>query len=155
MALWNSIYEPHAVKLHDKLASYHPDLICASPLLSSLPPPPHSTDAESAQRLHVCAPRAFTHILFPIVICLFFIVYVASASLDGAGGSRTSSPFQRSLSSPTAPCCRLSPERTNKATSAARWGPSWASLVCAPKAALGRNSRVMYLVYSRRVRRKV
>ncbi|KAH9963158.1 hypothetical protein BC827DRAFT_1193712, partial [Russula dissimulans] len=26
-ALWNSIYEPHAVKLHDKLASYHPDLI--------------------------------------------------------------------------------------------------------------------------------
>jgi len=27
MALWNSIYEPHAVKLHDKLASYHPDLI--------------------------------------------------------------------------------------------------------------------------------
>jgi len=31
-ALWNSIYEPHAVKLHDKLASYHPDLICTSPL---------------------------------------------------------------------------------------------------------------------------
>ncbi|KAF8485002.1 hypothetical protein DFH94DRAFT_717607 [Russula ochroleuca] len=27
IALWNSIYEPHAVKLHDKLASYHPDLI--------------------------------------------------------------------------------------------------------------------------------
>ena len=27
-ALWNSIYEPHAVKLHNKLASYHPDLIC-------------------------------------------------------------------------------------------------------------------------------
>lgn len=26
-ALWDSIYEPHAVKLHDKLASYHPDLI--------------------------------------------------------------------------------------------------------------------------------
>ncbi|KAF8505533.1 hypothetical protein F5888DRAFT_1649837, partial [Russula emetica] len=26
-ALWNSIYEPHAVKLHDKLASYHPDFI--------------------------------------------------------------------------------------------------------------------------------
>jgi hypothetical protein len=32
-ALWNSIYEPHAVKLHDKLASYHPDLICRFPLL--------------------------------------------------------------------------------------------------------------------------
>jgi hypothetical protein len=31
-ALWNSIYEPHAVKLHDKLASYHPDLVCMSPL---------------------------------------------------------------------------------------------------------------------------
>jgi len=26
-ALWNSIYEPHAVKLHDKLASYHPDFM--------------------------------------------------------------------------------------------------------------------------------
>jgi len=25
--LWNSIYEPHAIKLHEKLASYHPDLI--------------------------------------------------------------------------------------------------------------------------------
>ncbi|KAH9077423.1 hypothetical protein EDB83DRAFT_2349938 [Lactarius deliciosus] len=25
MALWNSIYEPHAVKLYEKLASYHPD----------------------------------------------------------------------------------------------------------------------------------
>jgi hypothetical protein len=37
-ALWNSIYEPHAVKLHDKLASYHPDLICTFP--SSLPFPP-------------------------------------------------------------------------------------------------------------------
>lgn len=36
MALWNSIYEPHAVKLHDKLASYHPDLICTSPFF--LPP---------------------------------------------------------------------------------------------------------------------
>jgi hypothetical protein len=31
IALWNSIYEPHAVKLHDKLASYHPDLICTFP----------------------------------------------------------------------------------------------------------------------------
>ena len=28
-ALWKSIYEPHAVKLYDKLASYHPDFICA------------------------------------------------------------------------------------------------------------------------------
>jgi len=27
MALWNSIYEPHAVKLHEKLASYHPDFV--------------------------------------------------------------------------------------------------------------------------------
>ncbi|KAF8268301.1 hypothetical protein EI94DRAFT_1771663 [Lactarius quietus] len=27
MALWNSIYEPHAVKLYEKLGSYHPDLI--------------------------------------------------------------------------------------------------------------------------------
>jgi hypothetical protein len=27
-ALWDSIYEPHADKLHDKLRSYHPDLIC-------------------------------------------------------------------------------------------------------------------------------
>jgi len=26
-ALWNSIYAPHADKLHDKLASYHPDFI--------------------------------------------------------------------------------------------------------------------------------
>ncbi|KAH9978031.1 hypothetical protein BGW80DRAFT_789434 [Lactifluus volemus] len=26
-ALWNSIYEPHASKLYDKLGSYHPDLI--------------------------------------------------------------------------------------------------------------------------------
>jgi hypothetical protein len=25
--LWNSIYEPHADKLHDKLGSYHPDFI--------------------------------------------------------------------------------------------------------------------------------
>jgi len=25
--LWNSIYEPHAVKLHDKLSSYHPDFM--------------------------------------------------------------------------------------------------------------------------------
>jgi len=36
-ALWNSIYEPDAVKLHDKLASYnsyHPDLICMFPLPS-------------------------------------------------------------------------------------------------------------------------
>ncbi|KAN0127518.1 hypothetical protein V8E53_001860 [Lactarius tabidus] len=27
MALWNSIYEPHAVKLYEKLGSYHPDFI--------------------------------------------------------------------------------------------------------------------------------
>ena len=27
-ALWNSIYTPHADKLHDKLGSYHPDFIC-------------------------------------------------------------------------------------------------------------------------------
>jgi hypothetical protein len=26
-ALWHSIYEPHADKLHDKLGSYHPDFI--------------------------------------------------------------------------------------------------------------------------------
>jgi len=26
-ALWNSIYEPHAVKLYNKLGSYHPDFI--------------------------------------------------------------------------------------------------------------------------------
>ena len=26
-ALWRSIYEPHAEKLHDKLGSYHPDFI--------------------------------------------------------------------------------------------------------------------------------
>jgi len=26
-ALWRSIYTPHAVKLHDKLGSYHPDFI--------------------------------------------------------------------------------------------------------------------------------
>ena len=25
--LWNSIYEPHAVKLHDRLSSYHPDFM--------------------------------------------------------------------------------------------------------------------------------
>ena len=25
--LWDSIYEPHAVKLHDKLSSYHPDFM--------------------------------------------------------------------------------------------------------------------------------
>ena len=25
--LWNSIYEPHADKLHDKLSSYHPDFM--------------------------------------------------------------------------------------------------------------------------------
>jgi hypothetical protein len=35
-ALWHSIYEPHAVKLHDKLASYHPDLICTSPFFLPL-----------------------------------------------------------------------------------------------------------------------
>jgi len=35
-ALWNSIYEPHDIKLHEKLASYHPDLICTP--LSSLSP---------------------------------------------------------------------------------------------------------------------
>jgi len=28
MALWKSIYQPHADKLHDKLGSYHPDFIC-------------------------------------------------------------------------------------------------------------------------------
>ena len=56
MALWNSIYEPHAVKLHDKLASYHPDLICTSPFFLF----PSMTDAESAQRLHACA-RAHAH----------------------------------------------------------------------------------------------
>jgi hypothetical protein len=38
MALWNSIYEPHAVKLYEKLGSYHPDLICTSPPPSSPPP---------------------------------------------------------------------------------------------------------------------
>jgi hypothetical protein len=27
-ALWDSIYTPHADKLHDKLGSYHPDFIC-------------------------------------------------------------------------------------------------------------------------------
>ncbi|KAH9045652.1 hypothetical protein EDB85DRAFT_1907740 [Lactarius pseudohatsudake] len=27
MALWNSIYEPHAVKLYEKLGSYHPDFV--------------------------------------------------------------------------------------------------------------------------------
>lgn len=27
-ALWDSIYAPHADKLHDKLGSYHPDFIC-------------------------------------------------------------------------------------------------------------------------------
>ncbi|KAF7981618.1 hypothetical protein HWV62_32694 [Athelia sp. TMB] len=27
MALWESIYQPHAAKLHDKLGSYHPDFI--------------------------------------------------------------------------------------------------------------------------------
>jgi len=26
-ALWSSIYEPHADKLHAKLGSYHPDFI--------------------------------------------------------------------------------------------------------------------------------
>ncbi|KAI9510413.1 hypothetical protein F5148DRAFT_1335873 [Russula earlei] len=41
-ALWNSIYEPHAIKLHDKLASYHPDLIsfiiqCYGSVLAPLP----------------------------------------------------------------------------------------------------------------------
>jgi len=41
-ALWNSIYEPHAVKLHDKLGSYHPDFIsfiiqCYGSVLSPLP----------------------------------------------------------------------------------------------------------------------
>ena len=25
--LWDSIYEPHAVKLHEKLSSYHPDFM--------------------------------------------------------------------------------------------------------------------------------
>lgn len=25
--LWDSIYEPHAVKLHNKLSSYHPDFM--------------------------------------------------------------------------------------------------------------------------------
>jgi hypothetical protein len=56
MALWNSIYEPHAVKLYEKLGSYHPDFTCTSPsplfrsllLLCSSPSP--ATDAESAQR---------------------------------------------------------------------------------------------------------
>lgn len=28
MALWKSIYQPHANKLYDKLGSYHPDFIC-------------------------------------------------------------------------------------------------------------------------------
>ena len=30
LALWKSVYEPHADKLYDKLGSYHPDFICAS-----------------------------------------------------------------------------------------------------------------------------
>ncbi|KAH9482863.1 Dol-P-Man:Man(5)GlcNAc(2)-PP-Dol alpha-1,3-mannosyltransferase [Psilocybe cubensis] len=40
--LWNSIYTPHADKLHDKLGSYHPDFIsfiiqCYGAVLSPLP----------------------------------------------------------------------------------------------------------------------
>ncbi|PPQ77339.1 hypothetical protein CVT25_010921 [Psilocybe cyanescens] len=40
--LWNSIYAPHADKLHDKLGSYHPDFIsfiiqCYGAVLSPLP----------------------------------------------------------------------------------------------------------------------
>ncbi|KAF8974392.1 hypothetical protein BDZ97DRAFT_1935297 [Flammula alnicola] len=40
--LWNSIYPPHADKLHDKLGSYHPDFIsfiiqCYGSVLSPLP----------------------------------------------------------------------------------------------------------------------
>ena len=31
MALWKSIYEPHAVKLYDKLGALHPDFISAYP----------------------------------------------------------------------------------------------------------------------------
>lgn len=29
-ALWDSIYEPHAVKLYNKLGGYHPDFIGTS-----------------------------------------------------------------------------------------------------------------------------
>ncbi|KAF8165149.1 hypothetical protein B0H34DRAFT_225502 [Crassisporium funariophilum] len=40
--LWNSIYQPHADKLHDKLGSYHPDFIsfiiqCYGSVLTPLP----------------------------------------------------------------------------------------------------------------------
>lgn len=50
MTLWNSIYEPHAVKLYEKLGSYHPDFICTSPLFSRFALSPSlATDA------HACA----------------------------------------------------------------------------------------------------
>ena len=35
-ALWASIYQPHAQKLHDKLGSYHPDFIGQYALTTSL-----------------------------------------------------------------------------------------------------------------------
>jgi len=42
--LWDSIYEPHAVKLHDKLSSYHPDFMgeymCTLIAAFFVPPPP-------------------------------------------------------------------------------------------------------------------
>ena len=52
MALWNSIYEPHAAKLHGKLAALHPDFISTysfpfHPVVLSLPP----TDDNPSHRL--------------------------------------------------------------------------------------------------------
>ena len=56
--LWDSIYEPHAVKLHDKLSSYHPDFMgeymCAHTVTSIIRPfsLPHSSSLDcSGQRL--------------------------------------------------------------------------------------------------------
>src|SRR5882757_8591125 len=47
MALWNSIYQPHAVKLYNKLGDLHPDFISTWPSLHLLTPPVECTASPS------------------------------------------------------------------------------------------------------------
>jgi hypothetical protein len=49
-ALWDSIYQPHADKLHDKLGSYHPDFISKS--ISYVHVPLHGRDFCGSRRSH-------------------------------------------------------------------------------------------------------
>ena len=171
MALWNSIYEPHAVKLYEKLGSYYPDFMCTSlspfsvrlifffsssfllffsalPLLGDGCGKCTASHARTnALCLHIRITSLPSIVIFHHRVALLCEPY-------GFGWQLTDrSVFQRSLSSRTAPCCHRSREgRMNKATSAAHWDPSWASPASAPRAALGHSLRATFSVCSRRAR---